>query len=45
MCKYIHFLHMSINKQEENTEKNAELQNNNGDTIENEHMNKSMEYN
>ena len=45
---------MSINKQEEeNTEKKAELQNNNGDyekrnepdTIENEHMNKSMEYN
>ena len=46
---------MSINKQEEeeNTEKKAELDNNNcdyekkyePDTIENEHMNKSMEYN
>ena len=31
MCKYIHFVHMSINKQEEeNTEKKAELDNNNG---------------
>ena len=47
---------MSINKQEEeeNTEKKAELENNNNnsdyekkyepDTIENEHMNISMEY-
>ena len=33
MCKYIEFLHMSINKQEEeeNTEKKAKLKNNNSD--------------
>ena len=52
MCKYIHFLHMSISKQEkqDNTEKKAELENNNidyekkyePDTIENEHMIKAQ---
>ena len=55
VCKHIHFIHMSINKQEEeeNMENKDELQNANGvyekkdepDTIENKHRNESMEYN
>ena len=55
VCKHIHFLHISINKQEEeeNMENKFELENNNGvyekkdepDKLENEHRNESMEYN
>ena len=55
VCKHIHFLHMSINQQEEeeNMENKDELENANGDyekkdeqdTIENEDRNEGVEYN